>query len=439
MPFKNKTQIPSFYVSRERIAGAFYRYHRINKDLSLTTVGNSICVNKVFLSELENGKRHFPDGIVEQLNQVLNINFCQDTNLWIQSKEYLIKIYDNFFFENDKSNIKIYDELVSKRDNLLYSYGFFIMKIIDLYDYLRININNQKANETIELLNNNLHCLQYDELAIYYSLLGVYFKRDTTTQQLALKYLEKSNQFCDSSSYIYLMNEFQLISIYARLNQPLKAYKKCIQLKYRLRESNNYNRSISLDITECNILTNLGEYYEAKDKLLNILNTVDNEFLNYHKINIYHSLAWIFLHTNELNNCIKYTNLAIESNDTSYDLSYFIPFIYFKNNKSSEALEACEKSLTYCGNIYKYLILSIKHRLKENDKSFEKNSLMYYRLALKSSIYEDIPVILELMHEYYDEKENFVFLTNVLKDIKLYSERKLNSKTSIVLNNILVI
>lgn len=436
MPFKNKNQTPSFYVSRERIAGAFYRYHRISKNLSLSTVGNSINVNKGFLSELENGKRHFPDGIMEQLNQVLNISFDLDTNLWIQSKEYLIKIYDNFFFENDKSNIKIYDELTNKRNKLLYSYGFFIMKIIDLYYCLRIKADNQQIKEIIELLSNNLHCLQYDELAIYYSLLGAYYKKNTTTLQLALKYLEKSNQSCDSSSNIHLMNEYQLISIYARLNQPLKAYKKCIQLKYRLRESNNYNRSITLDITECNILTNLKDYHEAKDKLLSILNTIDSEFLNFHKISIYHSLAWIYLHTNELEECIKYTNLAIESKDTSSDLSYFIPFSYLKNNKTYEALEACKKALTYCGNIYKYLILSIKYRLKKSDKLFEQNSLMYYRLALKNSIYEDIPVVLELMYEYYDEKENFVLLSYVLKDIKLYSERKLTPKTSFVLKKV---
>lgn len=432
MPFKNKTQVPSFYVGREQIAGAFYRYHRAKQNLSLTDVGKAINVNKGFLSELENGKRHFPDGITAQLNKALKITFNTDTNLWVQSKEYLIKIYNNFFFENDKSNIEIYDKLAKEKNQLIYSYGFFIMNIISLYYYLRIKANSQKVDEIIELLDNNIHCLQYDELAIYYSLLGIYHKRDTTAQHLALECLEKSNQFCDSSSIIFLMNEFQLISIYARLNQPLKAYKKCIQLKYRLRESNNYNRSISLDITECNILTNLGDYNEAKNKLLNILNTVDNEFLNVHKINIYHSLAWIYLHTNELNNCIKYTNLALESNDTSYDLSYFIPFSYLKSNLESEALEACEKSLTYCGDIYKYLILSIKHKIKKNDKSFEKCALTYYRLALKNSIFEDIPVILELMYKYYDEKNNLASLTNILKDIKLYSERALSYKTSFV-------
>ena len=64
------------------------------------------------------------------------------------------------------------------------------------------------------------------------------------------------------------MNIFQLISVYAELNQPTLAYEKCISSKALLKQHNNYSRIITVDMFECITLTDLGLYNESKEKII---------------------------------------------------------------------------------------------------------------------------------------------------------------------------
>ncbi len=88
------------------------------------------------------------------------------------------------------------------------------------------------------------------------------------------------------------MNIFQLISVYAELNQPTLAYEKCIFSKALLKQHNSYSRIITVDMFECITLTNLGLYNESKEKLLKILSSANNDYLSYRTDQIYHNLAW---------------------------------------------------------------------------------------------------------------------------------------------------
>ena len=72
MPYKHKIPI---YTENLNLTGAYFRHQRIIDGLSLTYVADSIRMNKGFLSDLENGKRNFPDGTINQLNDFYNLKF----------------------------------------------------------------------------------------------------------------------------------------------------------------------------------------------------------------------------------------------------------------------------------------------------------------------------------------------------------------------------
>lgn len=430
MPFQNKTPSLSLYVTSEQLTGSFYRYYRIKRNITLSSMSNQLKMNKGFLSELENGKRHFPEGLTNQLDSVLNIHFYTDYDLWKQARDYLFQIYDNYFLENDSKNILLLNEISQNKEKLNHSYGFLIMKIIELYYYLNIEPNNSMFLKLKAILDDYIHRLQYDELAIYYSLLGIYFNRSTSNNKSAKDYFLKSNKLCDSSSNVSMMNEFQLISLYARSNQSIIAFKKSNECKTHLQNYNNYNRSITLDISRCNILSNLGIYEEAKSQLIKILNTVDSEFLKKHIMHIYHSLAWNTLLSGNYEKCIEYSTLAKNNEDHTIDLCFFIPYSYFKQRKTNEFFISCQEALKDCNDIYKHFILALQAFYKKEYTEFEIQALDFYKLTLINNLYEDMLLIQKLLHQFYEDQKNSEMLIKILKDRVSYADQTLDLKTT---------
>ena len=275
MPFQIKQNTLNLSVPIERLAGAYYRIQRTKQNISLSCLAKELRMNKGFLSDLENGKRHFPDGLCKQIDSILNTNFNTNYDLYILSRKYLFEIFENFFFERQQSILDIYKIIQESENNIINSYAYFTFKIVQLFYYLRIEKNNSKIIEIEALLNQNLNCLQSDEISIYYSLLGIFYKRDVASNHIALDYFLKSNMMCNSSSIVYSMNIFQLISVYAELNQPTLAYEKCIFSKALLKQHNNYSRIITVDMFECITLTDLGLYNESKEKLRKAYGTLN--------------------------------------------------------------------------------------------------------------------------------------------------------------------
>ena len=75
MPFQIKQNTLNLSVPIERLAGAYYRIQRTKQNISLSCLAKELRMNKGFLSDLENGKRHFPDGLSKQIDSILNTNF----------------------------------------------------------------------------------------------------------------------------------------------------------------------------------------------------------------------------------------------------------------------------------------------------------------------------------------------------------------------------
>ena len=237
---------------------------------------------------------------------------------------------------------------------------------------------------------------------------------------------------CNSSSIVYSMNIFQLISVYAELNQPTLAYEKCIFSKALLKQHNNYSRIITVDMFECITLTNLGLYNESKEKLLKILSSANNDYLSYRTDQIYHNLAWNALLSQSYEECIHYTNLAKDAGDPSPDLCYFIPYSYYKQKDYLKCLDYIESHLEYADDFYKPFLQAISARIQKQNVDFEKNIILYYQSLLQNNVYEDIPLIQNFILDYYTETNNKDMMIKILIDIKSFNDKDLTLKSSIL-------
>lgn len=432
MSFQNTKHFTQKSITSEHIMGAFYRFHRIQQNISLSDFAKQLRMNKGFLSELENGKRHFPDGLYVQLNHLLHLQFNTDIELWHQSRKTLFTLFNFFFLEQNDSIQQLYENFEKHESILSNSHGFFVCLIIKIFYYLRIQKDNSKMIEIKNIIDTHIDCLQNDELSIYYCFLGIFYKRNISTNSIALDYFKKSNQLCSPNSSVNAMNTFQLVSVYSELNKYIIAYKKCIECKPLLRQYNNYSRLITIDMFECITLTNMHMFDESKKKLLNILSSTNNGTFNYCQDQIYHNLAWNALLSQNYEECIHYTNLAKDAGDPSPDLCYFIPFSLYKLNKPLNALNECSKTIKECDHFYIPFIEAISAKIQNKNNDFETKINIYYKSLLKNSNYEDIPLIQNFILDYYEKVHDKEMMINILKDIKLNNEDKLNFKTSLL-------
>lgn len=365
MSFQNTKHFTLKLITSEHIMGAFYRFHRMQQNISLSNFAKQLRMNKGFLSELENGKRHFPDGLYIQLNHLLHLQFNTDIELWHQSRKTLFTLFDFFFLEQNDSIQQLCENFDNQESILSNSYGFFVCLIIKIFYYLRIQRDNSKIIEIKNIIDTHIDCLQNDELSIYYCFLGIFYKRSVSTNSIALDYFKKSNQLCSPNSSVNAMNTFQLVSVYSELNKYIIAYEKCIECKPLLRQYNNYSRLITIDMFECITLTNMHMFDESKKKLLNALNE-------------------------------------------------------------------CSKVIKECDHFYIPFIEAISAKIQNKNNDFETKINIYYKSLLKNSNYEDIPLIQNFILDYYEEAHDKEMMINILKDIKLNNEDKLNFKTSLL-------
>lgn len=95
------------------IAGAYFKQQRLSKDLSLIEVSKALHLNKGFLSDLEHGNRHFPEGIINQLNSYYSCNFDESISSRENAEKMLSSAYTFLFQKQRTEETNILREAVS--------------------------------------------------------------------------------------------------------------------------------------------------------------------------------------------------------------------------------------------------------------------------------------------------------------------------------------
>lgn len=426
MPFVSST--PKLQNKINNI-GAYYRSHRINDGLSLVYVADSIGINKGFLSDLENGKRHFPEGTVQQLNEFYGIQFEESQTFYNEITHILETAFNMLFLANETQEANILKNAILNTDKFEHTSGYFIFQIIKLHYYLRINKNDEQVETLQKLLESNLDALSQEHLSIFYCLLGIYYKRQNTSIFLAEAYLNKSIELSTSNSKTYAYSLFQLISLYGRTNRNALSYSYCEKSRNVFTRLNNYTTMFYIDFFQCNCLISMELYESAIQKLTELVSNI-NQSSNKYISTIYHSLAWCYLLNNQYDECIKYTNLAIENKDSTSDLCYFIPYSYYKQNEYLKCLDYIESHYKYADDFYKPFLQAISARVQKQNDKFESIIISYYQSLLQNNLYEDMPLIQNFILDYYKEINNKDMMIKILMDIKSFNDKNLSYESS---------
>lgn len=426
MPYKHKIPI---YTENLNLTGAYFRHQRIIDGLSLTYVADSIRMNKGFLSDLENGKRNFPNGTIQQLCNFYDISFDENQQMYDKACDILNEAFKALFFANQTEESDILKKAVENTNIYENSSAYFVFKIIELHYHMRISNNNTQIEYIRELVESNLDALSLANISIFYCLLGIYYKRKSVSIFIAENYLNKSLELSSSNSKVYAYSLFQLISLCARTNRVALAYSYCEKARNIFNRLNNYTTLFYIDFSQCNCLISMGLYDFATAKLKELLSDI-NQSNKEHVPKIHHSLAWCYLLNCQYSECIKYTNLAIENKDLSYDLCYFIPYSYYKQNEYLKCLDYIESHLEYADDFYKPFLQAISARIQKQNVDFEKNIILYYQSLLQNNVYEDIPLIQNFILDYYTETNNKDMMIKILIDIKLFNDKDLTLKSS---------
>lgn len=426
MPYKHKIPI---YTENLNLTGAYFRHQRIIDGLSLTYVADSIRMNKGFLSDLENGKRNFPNGTIQQLSNFYDISFDENQQLYDEACDILNEAFKALFFANQTKESDILKKAVENTNIYENSSAYFVFKIIELHYHMRISNNNTQIEYIRELVESNLDALSLANISIFYCLLGIYYKRKSVSIFIAENYLNKSLELSSSNSKVYAYSLFQLISLCARTNRVALAYSYCEKARNIFNRINNYTTLFYIDFSQCNCLISMGLYDFATAKLKELLSDI-NQSNKEHVPKIHHSLAWCYLLNCQYSECIKYTNLAIENKDPSCDLCYFIPYSYYKQNEYLKCLDYIESHLEYVDDFYKPFLQAISARIQKQNVDFEKNIILYYQSLLQNNVYEDIPLIQNFILDYYTETNNKDMMIKILIDIKSFNDKDLTLKSS---------
>ena len=426
MPYKHKIPI---YTENLNLTGAYFRHQRIIDGLSLTYVADSIRMNKGFLSDLENGKRNFPNGTIQQLSNFYDISFDENQQLYDEACDILNEAFKALFFANQTKESDILKKAVENTNIYENSSAYFVFKIIELHYHMRISNNNTQIEYIRELVESNLDALSLANISIFYCLLGIYYKRKSVSIFIAENYLNKSLELSSSNSKVYAYSLFQLISLCARTNRVALAYSYCEKARNIFNRLNNYTTLFYIDFSQCNCLISMGLYDFATAKLKELLSDI-NQTNKEHVPKIHHSLAWCYLLNCQYSECIKYTNLAIENKDPSCDLCYFIPYSYYKQNEYLKCLDYIESHLEYADDFYKPFLQAISARIQKQNVDFEKNIILYYQSLLQNNVYEDIPLIQNFILDYYTETNNKDMMIKILIDIKSFNDKNLTLKSS---------
>ena len=426
MPYKHKIPI---YTENLNLTGAYFRHQRIIDGLSLTYVADSIRMNKGFLSDLENGKRNFPNGTIQQLSNFYDISFDENQQLYDEACDILSEAFKALFFANQTEESDILKKAVENTNIYENSSAYFVFKIMELHYHMRISNNNTQIEYIRELVESNLDALSLANISIFYCLLGIYYKRKSVSIFIAENYLNKSLELSSSNSKVYAYSLFQLISLYARTNRVALAYSYCEKARNIFNRLNNYTTLFYIDFSQCNCLISMGLYDFATAKLKELLSDI-NQSNKEHVPKIHHSLAWCYLLNCQYSECIKYTNLAIENKDPSCDLCYFIPYSYYKQNEYLKCLDYIESHLEFVDDFYKPFLQAISARIQKQNVDFEKNIILYYQSLLQNNVYEDIPLIQNFILDYYTETNNKDMMIKILIDIKSFNDKDLTLKSS---------
>lgn len=223
------------------------------------------------------------------------------------------------------------------------------------------------------------------------------------------------------------MNVFQKVVILGEMNRPALALLNCHNAENVLKDFNNYQRLTDIDLFEANCLILLGEQEEAQTRLNTILNLKNNEMCS-NTSSMIQSLAYSLILDRKYQDCVEIMHSS--QCNLLEGTQWFLAFCLYKLNKIDACKENIENTLIYANKKNKHFLLALRYRIEKEDSKFLKECRCYYYVILNEMDYNTVPIILNLLLEFAEEKENDELRLKVFSDLNCYHEKRLNLKRS---------
>lgn len=415
---------------RKRVlAGAYFKLQRNQKNLSLSKCAKDLNIQKSFLSELENGKRHFPEGMIQVLNDYYQTSFAENVEPFLYSIEVLENAFKYLFFDDEVNEIKVLNEAINKKISFFQNYAYFVFQIIMMFYYMKVENDDFLFSYYRTTVEENISVYTQNEISIYYCLVGIYCKGNSKNLKKAVDYFELSNQNSSPTSYAFAMNSFHIIGVQAMTAHPAIALESCYKTRDILKNFNNYWKMLLIDLYECHVLTLLKEYDNSIALAERLLSNINQSLGNERSI-LYQCIGMNYLFMNEYEKCIQAINCAGEYKE---DLTIIIAYSLYRLNdiKGCKEVILKEQKRSNEDNDFLNLITLIV----DGRTNIKKEISKCYKEFLKEKDFEKISLVLKMMVDYYKkstEREEYI---KVLEDYILYDNNELTVTSSYFLND----
>lgn len=411
------------------LAGAYFKLQRNKKNLSLSKCARDLNIQKSFLSELENGKRHFPEGMIQELNNYYQTSFLENDEPFLYSIEVLENAFKYLFFDDEVNEIKVLNEAINKKVSYFQNYAYFVFQIIMMFYYMRVENDDFLFSYYRTTIEENISVYAPNEISIYYCLIGIYCKKNSKNLKKAVDYFELSNQNSSPTSYVFAMNSFQIIGVQAMTAHPAIALGSCYKTRDILKNFNNYWKMLLIDLYECHVLTLLKEYDNSIALAERLLSNINQSLGNERSI-LYQCIGMNYLFMDEYEKCIQAINCAGEYKE---HLTIIIAYSLYRLNDINECKEVIlkEQKRSKEDNDFMNLITLIV----DGKTNIKKEISKCYKKFLEEKDFEKISLVLKIMVDFYEkstEREEYI---KVLEDYILYDNNELTVTSSHFLND----
>lgn len=403
MSFENKSL--NVMDRKPKLLGAYIRLKREEENMSMSFMADVLKMSKAYLSEIEHGKKYPADYTLKQILKVLETQYISDDYILDDLHNYLMNIHENITLLRIDEAKSIINEVMAHQELYLHSEGFILFDLIQLFDLVQFYTNSDQCDYLINIIQKHIMFLSREETAIFHDIVAsLYIYRGAL--ECAKYHLEEGIEQVPLTSNAYGMILYHL----ARLNQIhgnlIRSLDYCEKAKTEFYNKLNYKRILYVEIFEANIYSMFFYFEEAEKKYLQILEKAKTSHYLDVQITVLDNLSWMKLRDGQFDECLKYSELAIQLGTTYSEALLYAPICYYKKNEINKCLKSIDHVKDQVTYPLKYLLNSIYFLCKNDGIKFIEN-LENFLLKDSGMDKEMKCFVNELMAEYYIKNGDF--------------------------------
>lgn len=390
------------------ILGALIKYKRIEENMSLNFVADVIKINKGYLSEVENGKRFLAEKHIKNIFEFLGSPFIDDEKILYSLRKTLDDIfYLSIDYEFEKIET-IFLKIFEKREIYENSYGFFIFNLIWLIYEILIHHDETTIKNLESFFSGYSNVLKNNEkLYLYLFLSNHYVQSDNFDQgDFYIKKGYELSKIANNNLITALLKHIEASNL-CYFGYGNKAYIYATESLNYFKNTFYFNRILFINNIIGLSLIGMRLFDLAETHYLNLLEHVSDDKKDIVQT-ILNNLSWCSLLSKNYDKSLYYADKALESGSDFEELFVNKAYSYFKLKEYDSCCQIVDSFIVKDRNSYfKDFLSLLKSRINRKDDEFLNTVFHVLELAKEKKNIEIEKMILELIIDFYEEKNNF--------------------------------